>query len=71
MTVPLLDLQAQYREYAEDLEKEVIEILRSGRYIKGPKVEEMERELADYCGAANAVACASGTWWTSASSGAY
>ncbi len=61
MTVPLLDLQAQYREYGEELEKEVIEILRSGRYIKGPKLEEMERELARYCGVEHAVACASGT----------
>jgi dTDP-4-amino-4,6-dideoxygalactose transaminase len=61
MTVPLLDLQAQYREYGEQLEKEVIEILRSGRYIKGPKLEELERELAAYCGVERAVACASGT----------
>ncbi len=61
MTVPLLDLPAQYREYGDELEKEVIEILRSGRYIKGPKLEELERELADYCGVARAISCASGT----------
>jgi len=61
MTVPLLDLQAQYREYGDELEKEVIEILRSGRYIKGPKLEELERELAAYCEVEKAVACASGT----------
>ncbi len=61
MPVPLLDLPAQYREYGEQLEEEVIEILRGGRYIKGPKLEEMERELAAYCGVEQAVACASGT----------
>ena len=49
MTVPLLDLPAQYREIGDQMEKEVIEVLRSGRYIKGPKLEEMERELAAYC----------------------
>ncbi|MFH1037600.1 MAG: DegT/DnrJ/EryC1/StrS family aminotransferase [PVC group bacterium] len=61
MTVPLLDLPAQYREIGDELEKEVIGILRSGRYIKGPKMETMEKELAAYCGSPRAVACASGT----------
>ncbi len=61
MTVPLLDLPAQYREIGDELEKEVIEILRSGRYIKGPKLEELETELAAYCGVKRAVTCASGT----------
>ncbi|MDP8236166.1 MAG: DegT/DnrJ/EryC1/StrS family aminotransferase [Candidatus Erginobacter occultus] len=61
MTVPLLDLPAQYREIGDELEKEVIEILRSGRYIKGPKLEELEKELAAYCGVKRAVTCASGT----------
>ncbi len=61
MTVPLLDLPAQYREIQPDLEKEVIEILRSGRYIKGSRMEALEEELALYCGVTKAIACASGT----------
>ncbi len=61
MTVPLLDLPAQYREIGDQMEREVIEVLRSGRYIKGPKLEEMERELAAYCEVEKAVSCASGT----------
>lgn len=61
MTVPLLDLTAQYREIKSELETEVIEILRSGRYIKGPKLERLEEELAHYCGVKHAVGCASGT----------
>ncbi|HOO76271.1 MAG TPA: DegT/DnrJ/EryC1/StrS family aminotransferase [bacterium] len=61
MSVPLLDLQAQYREYRDSLEPVVLEVLRSGRYIKGPKVDELEKELADYCGTSRAVGCASGT----------
>lgn len=61
MPVPLLDLQAQYAEFREEMEKEVIEVLRSGRYIKGPKVTELEKRLAEYCGCARGVGCASGT----------
>ena len=61
MTVPLLDLPAQYEEIKNELEKEVIEILRSGRYIKGPKLIELEEKLAEYCQTDFAVTCASGT----------
>ena len=61
MPVPLLDLPAQYREIKSELEKEVLDILRSGRYIKGPRMIALEEELARYCGVKSAIACASGT----------
>lgn len=61
MSVPLLDLNAQYREIATSLEREVTDVLRSGRYIKGPRVEKLEEELADYCDCRKAVGCASGS----------
>lgn len=61
MTVPLLDLNAQYREIGPELEEAAREVLRSGRYIKGPKVTELEEELARYCDSPRAISCASGT----------
>ncbi|MEA1928416.1 MAG: DegT/DnrJ/EryC1/StrS family aminotransferase [Candidatus Auribacterota bacterium] len=61
MTVPLLDLPAQYKEIETELENEVLDIMRSGRYIKGPKVVRLEEELARYCEVEQAVGCASGT----------
>lgn len=61
MSVPLLDLPVQYREIQPELEREVLDILRSGRYIKGPKVEKLEEELARYCEVEHAIGCASGT----------
>ena len=61
MTIPLLDLNAQYQEVGNQVEAAAREVLRSGRYIKGPKVTELEEELARYCTTSHAVSCASGT----------
>ncbi len=44
----------------EDIEA-VIEVLRSDRLTQGPKIEEFERTVAEYCGAEYAVAVSSGT----------
>jgi dTDP-4-amino-4,6-dideoxygalactose transaminase len=61
MRVPLLDLSEQYRLLAEPIRREVDEILRSQSFILGPKVEEFERALAEYCGVGHAVGISSGT----------
>ena len=61
MKVPLLDLKKQY----EKIEKEVVvatkEVFESQRFILGPKVEELERKIADYCQCHYAVGVSSGT----------
>jgi len=61
MSVPLLDLRAQYREIGAELETAVLEVLRSGKYIKGDKMVEMEQALAKYCRTSFVISCASGT----------
>lgn len=61
MSVPLLDLKAQYEEIKDKLEPEVLQVLRSGVYIKGPRLGKLEEELARYCSTRRGVACASGT----------
>jgi dTDP-4-amino-4,6-dideoxygalactose transaminase len=40
----------------EEEERLVLEVLRSGWLVQGPKVAEFERRVADYCGAKHAVA---------------
>jgi len=45
----------------EDDIQAVTEVLRSDRVTQGPKIEEFERKLSDYCDAKYAVAVSSGT----------
>ena len=61
MRVPLLDLSEQYRVLAEPIRRELTEIIRTQSFILGPKVEELERALAEYCGARHAIGVSSGT----------
>ena len=59
--IPLLDLKAQWAEIREEVVPELLAVLDSQRFILGPEVEALEKELAGYVGASHAVAVASGT----------
>lgn len=59
--VPLLDLQRQYRQIRDEVLAAIERVCSSQRYILGEQVEAFERELSQYCGAKEAVGCASGT----------
>ena len=61
MNVPLLDLQAQYRSIADELDDAVMDVVRSQRFILGEPVERLETQIADRVGVPHAVGCASGT----------
>jgi dTDP-4-amino-4,6-dideoxygalactose transaminase len=61
MRVPLLDLSEQYRVLAKPIRQELDEILATQSFILGPRVEEFERALAQYCGAQHAIGVSSGT----------
>ncbi|MEJ0070453.1 MAG: DegT/DnrJ/EryC1/StrS family aminotransferase [Pseudomonadota bacterium] len=59
--IPFIDLQAQRRRIATDVERAIGRVLEHGQYIMGPEIAELERVLADYCGVKHALACGSGT----------
>ena len=59
--VPLLDLQRQYEQIRAELLAAVGRVCASQQYTLGSEVESFERDLADFCGAKEAVGCASGT----------
>jgi dTDP-4-amino-4,6-dideoxygalactose transaminase len=59
--VPLLDLQAQYRPLREELLAAITRVCDSQRFIMGPEVEALERELAEWMGVSRAIGVSSGT----------
>jgi dTDP-4-amino-4,6-dideoxygalactose transaminase len=61
VSVPLLDLKAQYRELQPGLDAAVTEVMQNAAFIGGPKVKALEEAIAAYCGTGHAVACANGT----------
>ena len=61
LPVPLLDVRRQYEPLQAELEAAAIAVLRSGQYVLGPAVTELERGIAEYCGVRHAVGCASGS----------
>jgi len=61
MKIPLLDLRAQYNSIREEIKKAIEELLESQQFILGPKVEELEKRIASYCGTRFAVGVSSGT----------
>lgn len=61
MQVPLLDLKRQYASIELDIREAIEEVLASQYFIMGPKVADLEAKIANYCGTAHAVACASGS----------
>jgi dTDP-4-amino-4,6-dideoxygalactose transaminase len=61
MKVPLLDLKAQLSYLEDDLLEAVTRVVKSTRYIQGPEVESLEKEIAAYSGAAHGIGVTSGT----------
>lgn len=59
--VPLLDLQAQYRPLRDELLAAITRVCDSQRFILGPEVEALERELASMLSVRHAVGVSSGT----------
>jgi len=58
--VPFIDLAAQ-QERLTGLRDAIDRVLAHGKYILGPEVGELERQLAGFCGAKHVVGCANGT----------
>jgi dTDP-4-amino-4,6-dideoxygalactose transaminase len=59
--VPILDLVRQYESLKPEMDAAVARVLVSGRFILGPEVEGLEKEVAAFCGAKHAIGLASGT----------
>ncbi|HEX2044163.1 MAG TPA: DegT/DnrJ/EryC1/StrS family aminotransferase [Gaiellaceae bacterium] len=61
MTIPLVDVKAQYAPLLDELKETLGRVLESGRFVLGPEVAAFEREAAAYLGVREAVGVANGT----------
>ncbi len=61
MHVPLLDLRAQYATIKAEIDAAISGVMESQHFILGPKVEECERSIAQYCGCSHAIGVSSGS----------
>lgn len=59
--IPFIDLAAQRHRLGSRLDRAMERVLDHGGYILGPEVQELERRLAEFCGARHAIGCANGT----------
>jgi len=61
ITVPLLDLKAQYATLRDEIEPVVREVIESQYFIGGPAIEALEKSVAGYVGTRHAIGCANGS----------
>jgi dTDP-4-amino-4,6-dideoxygalactose transaminase len=61
VSIPHVDVKAQYAPLIPQLKDAFARTLESGRFIFGPEVEGFEREAADYLGTQQTVGVANGT----------
>lgn len=59
--IALIDLTAQQAQIRDRVDVAIARVLNHGKYILGPEVAELERQLAEFTGAEQVVTCANGT----------
>jgi len=59
--IPIIDSKRQYATIQNEVEKEVLDVMRSGSYILGKHNKAFEQEMADFVGVKYSVALNSGT----------
>jgi dTDP-4-amino-4,6-dideoxygalactose transaminase len=61
MTIPILDLKAQYQAMHQEIDAAIHQVLESGQFVLGANVKALEQEIARLCGCSYGVGVASGT----------
>jgi dTDP-4-amino-4,6-dideoxygalactose transaminase len=59
--IPMLDLKQEFLQLQKEMKTAVMDVLKSAKYILGPRCTELEEKIANYHGVNHAVALASGT----------
>ncbi|UCE40052.1 MAG: DegT/DnrJ/EryC1/StrS family aminotransferase [Candidatus Aminicenantes bacterium] len=61
MNVPFLDLKAQYKALKQEIDKKILEVIESQKFILGSEVMELEKRIASYTGTKYAIGVSSGS----------
>ena len=59
--IPMVNLRRQYQNLKVEIDAAIQNVLDDGRFILGPNVAELEKEIAAYHGVSHAIGVASGT----------
>jgi len=59
--IQMVDLISQYEEIQDEIDKAVLDVIRSSAYINGPEVKAFQKELEDYLDVKHVIPCANGT----------
>ena len=61
LNIKIFDLKEQYKQISEEIEKDVLKVLRSGQYILGSNVIKIEEKFSKFLNTKYAISCNSGT----------
>lgn len=61
MNVPLLSLDLQHQVLEKELKEAFAQVLAHGKFILGPEMEMLEKEIASLCNTRYGIACANGS----------
>jgi len=61
MSIAFVDLKTQYSRLEESIRHRIDAVLAHGKFIMGPEVAELEKQLAGFAGVKHVVSCSSGT----------
>ena len=59
--IQMVDLRGQYSRLQSEIDRRVLEVLRSTAFINGPEVKTFAADLGAYLGAQHVIPCANGT----------
>ncbi|MDR0542675.1 MAG: DegT/DnrJ/EryC1/StrS family aminotransferase [Dysgonamonadaceae bacterium] len=60
-SIQMVDLTTQYERIQPDMDRAILDVIRSGRYIKGEAVAALAEDLKRYTGAKHVIPCGNGT----------
>ena len=61
MSIPLVDLKAQYTSIKSEIDNAIASVINDSRFIGGKYVKAFEQEFAEYVGIDHCIGCANGT----------